>query len=196
MSDPQPELRSTWSVTKTVTIFVTKTPGTPKVETWTPWVPDACNTSKGFIVSGQSCSVGPVVLTPGVDQDESPRLFVTGVRKCDEAREDYIPVEGGDGAWGHQVTFIYVGGNNPILCRKCGRGFEDAIGDVPPLRSSDMFEVRHENIRTVELVVVTVELVVTTYLVMLVGTNLDPGYAHLWLSRVKYPVRCAVKNSR
>ena len=42
--------------------------------------------------------------------------------------------------------------------------------------------MRHENIVTVGSVV-TVELVVTTYQVMLVVTNLDPGYADLVVSR-------------
>ena len=176
MSDPQQELSSTWSVTKTEKTFVSKTPGALSVEPWKPWTPDACNTSKGFISSGQSCSIGPVVLTPGVVMTpggyECPRLSVTGVRKWDGAREDYDLLEGGDGACGHKVTFNYDGGNNPILCHKCDRGFENAIGDVPPLRSSDTFEMRHENIVTVGSVV-TVELVVTTYQVMLVVTNLD-----------------------
>ena len=43
-------------------------------------------------------------------------------------------------------------------------------------------ECHSENIVTVGSVV-TVELVVTTYQVMLVVTNLDPGYADLVVSR-------------
>lgn len=176
MSYPQQELSSMWSVNRTEETFVSKTPGALSVEPWKPWTPDKWNTSKGFISSGELCSIGPVVLTPGVVMMpggyECPRLSVTGVRKWDGARGDYDLLEGG-----HKVTFNYDGGNNPILCHKCA-----TIGDVPPLRSSDTFEMRHENIVTVGSVV-TVELVVTTYQVMLVVTNLDPGYADLVVSR-------------